>query len=184
MTLQYGKERTKLLNHFAQVLIDQNDHLGNLRTLEAQHREQVAKDLEAWWAANGHLYLPPDYMTGDQMQAMTDASGAIKDFMHFQHGGPVRRTGLALVHEDEHVLNPDTTRTLSRMMGEPVTQRGLIAAMGSRAGGDTYHLTANVNVTGEGNDARLIRQIEDAVSDKMMEVVQKVTIMRGKASAA
>ncbi len=68
-------------------------------------------------------------------------------------GGPINRTGMALVHAGEYVLNAATTRALGNSMGS-MSQHGLLSKMGG--GGITIAEGAIQIFGAEGQDPREI----------------------------
>lgn len=96
----------------------------------------------------------------------------------YQHGGPVSRTGRALVHAGEFVLNRDTTQALAAMMGNRFSQAGLLGAVAG--GGGSRHLSISPNAfnfsiqaapgmspgdIGDEVESRVYRVIEDLLSE-------------------
>lgn len=168
----YGQERSAMLTHFSQTLMDQNQHLGNLREIEQQHREQLEQDLRDWWAANAHLYMPPTPVGAPPVSGVTAPVGVGVQPAEFASGGRVPMTGLAKLHAGEHVLNPETTRTLSRMLGEPLTQAGLIGAMARGGAGGGSFTIENMPIMFPQTDRQWTRfEIEQLIEKKVSAAV-------------
>lgn len=91
----------------------------------------------------------------------------------FATGGPVGYTGLARVHRGEHVLNPETTRTLNNMLGG-FSQNSLVAAV-ARGGAGSRSLridTGAIQVyAAAGMDERKVARFVGIELERILESV-------------
>jgi hypothetical protein len=113
-------------------------------------------ELKAWWDANRHLYMIP-VATGGVAPTVT---GGNKPAV-FHGGGRIPRSGLINAQEGEHMLS-----------------RG-VSAVGGAGGSESFEFDINIDISG-GGDAGLVEQIRDVTSDVMMDVIQTISLRRGK----
>lgn len=130
----FREDQSKRRRAFADQLRDLGDALGFERDLRNQFYAAMAQDLAAWVAIW-------ENQVGSNLPDFPSAPGR-------QSGGYVR-SGLYRLHDDEFVINPQTTKLLEGIVGGRLNQNRILAAVANGSGGIlSSRMEINVNQNG------------------------------------
>jgi len=118
---QAAQERSKLDSAFQAELAQLGEHHTAWLRAQEEHQKTALEMFEKWWEQLGRRFSG-----GGSGPAAGQPN--INVPQQFASGGPVNRTGAAIVHAGEYVLNPTTTRMLSDALGG-FSQNGLVNAV-------------------------------------------------------
>lgn len=151
---QHAEEKEIREQAFADQLRDLDAHYLGEREVSQEYYAQMEEDFEKW------------------LGNMAGKVGSNRpDYPSKQIGGYVG-SGLYNLHEGEFVLNPHATRTAENMIGGPLNQSNLLAALAGRGGMGGRNMTYSPNYQfNERDDGRLIMaQVESMFDRKMLEL--------------
>jgi hypothetical protein len=130
--------------------------------LAVQRADGIASRLEAakTAAANTWASVSAIPVIG-YILAPIAAAAAFAAVAAFETGGDVGGTGLALLHENEHVINAP----LTKMLQHAATQPNAGGGGGGGGGGNTYHVNSSptVHVHSEADGAKLLSDHADHI---------------------
>lgn len=108
------------------------------QTVQYQYQKAMLADLQVFLKRNRALWQShvSSLPTPQFSVSRSYASPFTGPYDTYQVGGYVSNTGLAMLHEDEFVLNRDTTRAAERELG-PLTQERLAQGLAGRRQGKT-----------------------------------------------
>lgn len=153
-----------------EAFLDRLDQLGlhNDDWLEVQEKGQAAslRSFEDWWEEIDRKFRDTPSGGGEVPQRAIPA---------FQSGGLMPTTGLAYLHRGEYVLNPQTTRALSDMLGSMNQQRLVGAVAGAGALGArsvAFNGDVHVSIAGSTNMGadEMYRVARSAFSDALEQL--------------
>jgi hypothetical protein len=162
---QAVQERQELDDAFAEQLTELGLHNESWMILQKARQKQALDLFEEWWddlddVINQRMLVnaPPQQPDGPARR--------------YALGGYVGRTGPAIVHEGEYVLNPHVTRALDNMMGG-ISQQKIVSAIttNSRTMSLTIAPGAIQIYAAPGQDEAMIGQIVD---NRLMGLLQRV----------
>jgi len=147
LATQAARERAALDAALTAQLATQGDYYAKLLVAQSKHQTESQRMFDEWWegikAAFRGAPAGPGGGTGGIQRGDPIAPQPFAD------GGPVRRTGTALVHAGEYVLNPMTTAMLTSALGG-LSQSGLVnATRGGRS--ITWNGDVSVSIAGSTN---------------------------------
>jgi hypothetical protein len=177
---QYEERQAQINQQEADALIAQEEKfkdqmiqagLAHETWINEQKRwqDEALKTFQDWWDDINDTMKEREANRGSESSYVPDSVRTPDDPQHMQpfaDGGPVNRTGPALVHAGEFVLNPQTTGALRGMLGN-FGQRDLVSA----AGGKNITVAEGaVNIqASEGMDIEALGQV---VRDQLVAALQ------------
>ena len=128
-------------------------------------QDKALETFQEWWDDINEVMLNRGSTSGDQPDPIKGGDDP-QQMRQFADGGPVNRTGPALVHAGEFVLNPRTAGALRGMMGN-LDQRSLVNSVG----GKNITVAENaINIqASEGMDVEALGQV---VRDQLVAALQ------------
>lgn len=177
---------------FRQQLNSLMAHENDMLAIQKTGQDEMEKALRDWYMRQVEMFGTVGSTTSTTTGTTTggggtggNRSGATGGTMLEQYasGGPLTRSGAFGGSAGEYVLNQQTTRAISDMLGQNFTQPALLGALaGGGGGGDTISIQFDQHITGGGAgiDNAMLNRIRDVTTDVFMEVMQTVQSKRGK----
>lgn len=160
---QAARERLALDEAFQAQMAQFGEQTTAWLRLQAEREREALKLFDEWWQA-----ILLRFAGGSESGA--PGSGNPPVLQPFADGGPVMRTGPALVHAGEYVLNPRTTAALNAMMGG-FDQNRLLQQVGGKSMSVTFADGAIRVAAGAGQTPLdVARAVRDEVADLFREL--------------
>jgi hypothetical protein len=121
-----ARERAALDATLTAELAKQGDYYAKLLVAQSKHQTESQRLFDEWWEGIKAAFRGAPAGAGGGTGGINRGSPIAPQ--PFAEGGPVNRTGLALIHAGEYVLNPQTTAALQAMLGG-FSQSGLVGAL-------------------------------------------------------
>jgi hypothetical protein len=169
---QYREEQRAREKAFADQVRQLDAALIGEQNARQKHYAQMSKQLDAWLqkmqqSANQRLRTP----TGaDQEGAGSSTGGTDNPYYPGRASGGYVSKGIYQMHDNEFVMNAGTTKAFEGMMGGPLSQDKLLAALAGGAGsrGNTSISNRNEFNFSERDDARQIMAAVEQLVNKTM----------------
>jgi len=184
---QAGEERTKLDEAFTQQMADLGKFNDAWKETQDAGQRRALASFDEWWKEINKRFEPAGPPTAPARPTFaypptigsgtTPTPGITQPFMPhltpgFADGGPVRNTGMALVHGGEYVLNAATASMLNSTLGG-LSQMGLVAA--TRGARNIRVDSVNISVAGSTNmgAGEMYTVARQAVVDALGEITSQ-----------